>query len=385
MPKGSVVQFRFSEYLDSDTGIRVTRVSPPGVACMRNYFYQKCFSRDGGRLVFGSELDGETNIWQLELGAGLARQLTEGEGNNYHGACVSPDDRYLYYSQGGRRYMRVDLESLEEEVVYRVPDGWVMTGTWTLNSAGTRIAGIEMLASDRVTDCRGWERFRRQFEATPRQRLIDVEAASGAARVVLDQRRYMGHPMFRPFHDEVMTFCHEGPHDLIDARIWFIGRDGSNLREVKGRAEGGACMHEFWVPDGSRLIYVGYNKGRSARSVWAVDPETLGNENLMSIPPCEHLMSDYHGDRLVGDGAGHLEDVEDKKGYAFQPDPYIHLFDTKSRGHRRVCRHDTSWAEYKGNSQASHPHPSFTPDGGRVLFTSDLPGAPALYLADLPM
>jgi oligogalacturonide lyase len=385
MAKGSVFQFKFFEYRDSSTGIRVTRLSPPDVACMRNYFYQKCFSRDGGRLIFGSELDGEINIWQLDLGTGAAHQLSEGKGNNYHGAYVSSDDKYLFYTQGGRRYIRVDLESLEEEVVYNAPDGWVMAGTWVPNSAGTHIAGMEMRASDRVTGFQGWERFRKQFEAKPRQRLIDVDIESGTARVVLDQRRHMGHPMFRPFDDNLMGFCHEGPHDLIDARIWFIDRDGSNLRKVKEQAEGEACMHEFWIPDGSRLIYVSYIKGRRERSIWAVDPETLENENLMAIPPCEHLMSDFHGDFLVGDGAGHLEDVDDKEGYAFPPDPHIYLFDMKNRSHLRVCRHDTSWAVYKGDSQASHPHPSFTPDGKKVLFSSDFSGKPALYLADLPI
>ncbi|MGX8942765.1 oligogalacturonate lyase family protein [Symbiopectobacterium sp. Eva_TO] len=34
--------------------------------------------------------------------------------------------------------------------------------------------------------------------------------------------------------------------------------------------------------------------------------------------------------------------------------------------------------------QVTHPHPSFTPDNKRILFTPDVDGKPALYLASVP-
>jgi oligogalacturonide lyase len=119
--------------------------------------------------------------------------------------------------------------------------------------------------------------------------------------------------------------------------------------------------------------------------VWAADPVTLANEMLMPMPPCSHIMSNYDGSLLVGDGAGQSEDVSDQEGHAFEPDPYLHLFDLKTRSTRRICAHNSSWREYKGNHQTSHPHPSFTPDEKRVLFTSDFEGMPAIYLADVPV
>jgi len=32
----------------------------------------------------------------------------------------------------------------------------------------------------------------------------------------------------------------------------------------------------------------------------------------------------------------------------------------------------------------THPHPSFTPDGNTILFSTDKDGKPAVYLAKLP-
>lgn len=234
-----------------------------------------------------------------------------------------------------------------------------------------------------VETASGWERFRLQYERRPRQRLLSIDIASGKAAVIHEEQRYIGHAMYRPFDDHTMGFCHEGPHDLVDARIWLIDEDGRNLRRVREHAPGEACMHEFWVPDGSRLMWVSYVKGSQQRFIWAADPAGGRNEVIMPMPPCAHLMSNFNGSLLVGDGAGQLGDVIDKDGHAFEPDPYIHLFDLKTRSHRPVCRHDTSWAEYRGSTQTTHPHPSFTPDERQVLFSSDRDGKVALYLADL--
>ncbi|MDB5799268.1 MAG: oligogalacturonate lyase [Rhodocyclales bacterium] len=384
MAKGGTLQLSFQDFTDPTTGTRVTRLTPPDVISHRNYFYQKCFSKDGSQLMFGSEFDGAMNHWLVDLGTGLARQLTEGVGCNTHGAFLSPDDRYLYYVRNSDELRRVDLQTLEEEVVYAVPELWKGAGTWVPNTACTRFAAMEIWDADRVTDCTGWEWFTKQYYQTPRSRLISIDGTTGTAKTVLEQKVYMGHPMYRPFHDETMGFCHEGPHDLVDARMWLIDENGEHLRKVKAHAPGESCMHEFWVPDGSRMIYVSYTKGEQSRYVWAADPVTLKNEMLMPMPPCSHIMSNYDGSLLVGDGAGQLHDVSDQEGHAFEADPYLHVFDLKRRTTQRICAHNSSWREYKGNHQTSHPHPSFVPGDKRVLFTSDFEGLPAVYLADVP-
>ncbi len=384
MAKGDVFRFIYADSADPVTGVRVTRLSPPGTVCLRNYFYQKCFTDSGDRLLFGMERDGLVQLCILELAAGKVIQLTDGSGTNVQGSFLSADEREAFFTRGGRELVSLDLETLEERVVYSVPAGWLGYGTWVPNSGSTRLAAMEMLEADCVVGLEGWDRFIAQFHARPRMRLLDIDLSSGAARTVFEERRYLGHPMFRPGDDSLMGFCREGPHDLVDSRIWFIDRDGSRLRRAKDQAPGEACTHEFWLPDGTALIYVSYARGEDSRSIWKVDPGTLRNERIMDMPPCAHLMSNSDGSLLVGDGAGQLGDVADKAAHAFSPDPNIYLFDMANRSHRPVCGHRSSWSVYKGNTQANHPHPSFTPDGNRVYFASDRDGEPALYLADLP-
>jgi len=53
--------------LSASEGGRVTRLTPTDITCHRNYFYQKCFTNDGQRLIFGAEFGrartGTTTCW----------------------------------------------------------------------------------------------------------------------------------------------------------------------------------------------------------------------------------------------------------------------------------------------------------------------------------
>ncbi|MEE6802397.1 oligogalacturonate lyase family protein, partial [Escherichia coli O8:H10] len=168
------------------------------------------------------------------------------------------------------------------------------------------------------------------------------------------------------------------------ARMWLVNEDGSNIRKVKTHAEGESCTHEFWVPNGSALVYVSYLKGQQGRTVYRFDPTTGVNEAIMAMPACSHLMSNFDGTLLVGDGSGSPVDVNDADGYSIDNDPYIYVFDVAEKRYFRAARHDTSWATVANSRQVTHPHPSFTPDDSAVLFSSDKDGKPALYIARLP-
>ncbi|MBP2169402.1 oligogalacturonide lyase [Erwinia toletana] len=383
MAKGLRITLPFHHFRDAETGAAITRLTPPEVLCHRNYFYQKCFTRDGNHLLFAAEFDGNRNYYLLDLQQQQAIQLTEGKGDNTFGGFLSDDDRYLWYVKNERSLQRVDLATLEETSIYQVPADWVGYGTWVANSDCTQLVGIEIAREDwePLTD---WQIFQRFFEKNPHCRLQRIDLKSGAAQTIHQQHLWLGHPIYRPHDNSTVAFCHEGPHDLIDARMWLINEDGSNIRKVKDHAPGESCTHEFWVPDGSALIYVSYHKDRPDRQICRFNPDTQHNEVLMTMPACSHLMSNENGTLLVGDGSGTPVDVQDTDGYTIDNDPWLYVFDVAQRSYFRLAAHNSSWRVLNGDRQVTHPHPSFTPDGRQVLFTSDYQGQPALYLAALP-
>lgn len=384
MTKGQQRRLTAETRHDPDTGAAVTRLTPPDVTCHRNYFYQKCFTNDGAKLVFGAEFGPGThwNYHLLDLASGDCTQLSDGAGENTFGGFLSPDDRWLYFVRAERQLIRLSLADLHEEVAYVVPEGWVGYGTWVANSACTKMVGIEIAAADwfPLSD---WQKFHAMFHAKPRCRLIRIDLATGAREVILEKQGWLGHPQYRPGDDRTVAYCHEGPHDLVDARMWFVDEDGTNVRCAKTHAAGESCTHEFWVPDGSAMVYVSYLKGERDRWICSLDPVTLQDRQLMKMPPCSHLMSNHDGTWIVGDGCDSPADVADAGSHQIATDPYLHLFDLRTGRESRIARHDTSWKVYKGNRQVTHPHPSFTPDEKRVLFSSDCDGEPAVFLADL--
>ncbi len=390
MSKSTQRQMHFVSHQDPDTGAKVTRLTPLDVTCHRNYFYQKCFTNDGSKLIFAAEFGPDIgdparpnwNYHLLDLQTQVATQLTDQAGENTFGGFLSPDDKYLYFVRAERQLIRLHLSDLSEDIAYTVPAGWVGYGTWVSNSSCTQMVGIEIHADDwfPLSD---WKKFHEMFHKKPRCRLIRIDLGTGEREVILEKDGWLGHPQYRPFDDNTVAYCHEGPHDLIDARMWFINEDGSHMRCGKTHEKGESITHEFWVPDGSQMMFVSYLEGQTERWICTLDPLTLVSRRITLMPPCSHLMSNFDGTLLVGDGSGSPVDVANASGHEIKNDPYRHLFDLKSGTRRTLARQDSSWRVYKGNRQVTHPHPSFTPDQKQVLFSSDAEGEPALYLADL--
>ncbi|MGF1885278.1 oligogalacturonate lyase family protein [Photobacterium profundum] len=384
MSKGNEITLEFEFFLDSDTQVKVTRLTPKNITCHRNYFYQKCFTKDGKKLLFAGDFDGNRNYYLLNLETQVAIQLTEGAGDNTFGGFISDDDKSLFYVKNELHLMKVDLETLQESIIYTVEDDWKGYGTWVANSDCTKLVGIEILKScwKPLTD---WQKFHDFYHTEPTCRLIKVDIETGELEVVHQDDAWLGHPIYRPFDDSTIGFCHEGPHDLVDARMWLVNEDGSNVRKIKEHEVGESCTHEFWIPDGSAMAYVSYFKGQTDRVIYKANPETLENEEVMVMPPCSHLMSNFDGSLMVGDGSDAPVDVADSDSYDIENDPFLYILNTKKKTFAKLAKHNSSWVVLDGDRQITHPHPSFTPNDDGVLFTSDFEGVPAIYIAEVPV
>ena len=382
MSKGQQIQLKFESFNDSDTNATVTRITPKDVTCHRNYFYQKCFTQDGRKLLFAGDFDGNRNYYLLDMENQIATQLTEGKGDNTFGGFISTDDKSFFYVKNESSLRKVDLQTLNEKIIYTVDNDWKGYGTWVANSDCTKLVGIEILKScwQPLTD---WDKFKAFYHTKPTCRLIRVDILTGAVTVIHQEDGWLGHPTYRPFDDNTIGFCHEGPHDLVDARMWFINEDGSNLRKVKEHLPGESCTHEFWVPDGSKMAYVSYFKDQTERVIYAANPVTLDNQRLMLMPPCSHLMSNFDGSLMVGDGCGSPVDVDDSESYHIENDPFLYILNIEKNEATKLAKPSTSWQVLDGDRQITHPHPSFLPNDSGVLFGSDFEGAPAIYIANI--
>lgn len=367
MAKGDVIRHTLYTYSDPYTGAAVTRLTEPDTVSHHLYFYHKMMTNDSRYLIYSSLRDGRRNLYRMDMTDGTAVQLTDADDVSDFSATLTSDDRFLIVTTR-RRLIRMDMGTLAEEPFYEMPDGW-NKGDISLSSDDRYIVTAQMDRRDEVRRKDGWDFFRPQCEAKPRCRLVVIDARSGEARTILEQRCWLGHAQFRPHDNGTILFCHEGPWDMIDARLWLIGSDGKNLRCAREQHHV-VMTHEFWLADGSRFGYV-YREtdGPERETVRFIDPDTLEEEIMMECSRYKHFIANRAGTKLVGDG-----ELPGKH--------FIYVADLPTRAEAPLCWHGSQWKSY-GSVQDAHPHPAFSPDGRFVIFTTDREGVPCIYRAML--
>ncbi|BFM49668.1 oligogalacturonate lyase family protein [Marinomonas sp. THO17] len=382
MPLGQLLSLPFKHAKDAKTGASISQITPDNFICNRNYFYQKCFTNDGNKLLLAGNFDQNRNYHLFDLEEETALQLTEGSGDNVFGGFLTSQDDALIFVKNNKQLIRVDLKTQEHSTLYEVAKGWIGYGTWVPNSACTKVVGIEIKDTDYI-ELDSWEKFAQLYHQSPRCRLISIDLQTGQRNVVYEENIWLGHPLYRPNDDNTVAFCHEGPHDLVETRMWMVDENGDNLRKVYEQNQDESCTHEFFVPDGSKMMFVSYRPNTNKRELCSVDANTLEFKVETEMPACSHLMSNYDGSLVVGDGSGTPVDVTDTSGHTIENDPNLYVIDLNTDSIKAIAEHNTSWAVLNGDRQINHPHPSFTPDNQSVLYGSDVNGSPAVYMASI--
>ncbi len=386
--RGSVIYNQFEDYIDSITGAKVTRLTNPDHVSHHMYFYHNMITRDGKKLLYCAQIDGERQLYLLDMETGEAVQLTEGAGIEDYSGMLSPDDKYLFYIQE-KRFMKMNLKTGETDCYYESPQGW--KGSSPGPSDDYRYMAIVETKEDTVAvkHGEGWNFFRENCLARPLCRIVYIDVENKISHVVMEEHCWLGHTQIRPHDPDTILFCHEGPYDVIDARLWLVQSDGSRLRCCRKQPEDLILTHEFWLPDGKKFAFV-YREttGKKIENIRMIEPETLEEEIFMECSPYAHFITSRDGAYMVGDSQGsdipiHLLDHTKKEEKKEIQNDFIYIIDVKKKEERRLCYHGTSWKAIYGNPQDAHPHPFFTNDNRYVIFTSDKDGMPALYRAEV--
>ncbi len=162
--------------------------------------------------------------------------------------------------------------------------------------------------------------------------------------------------------DNLLTFCHEGPWDRVDCRIWGLEPTTGKTWKIRPTSEGERVGHEYWYADGIRI---GYHGGRVGERPILGRTRYDDTDRFEADFPGQtgHIFS-HDENVIVGDGDGVI------RTWKWENTRYV--------GPRVLCRHDSSM-----HIQQAHPHPRISPDGKNVVFTSDLEGYCNVYMAPL--
>jgi len=345
-------------WIDASTGCRVTQWTTQSSNHL--YFTHPGWFDENRQLLITVDGPDGHHLVALDLEHGTQRPvLGPVDGVQPSAFEVSVDARNARaYTWLGRDLIAIDCLSGQWHRLYRLPPGYdgIIPN---VTADGTRVCFGETERSNLD--------FNERFASHPRSRILVHDLTNGTTETLFERDLWLGHINTAPGRPELLSYCHEGPWTRVEHRVWCLNlRDGRTWR-VRPLNGPPACIgHEYWLGDGRRIAYHGFNQhAEPVLGIASVDNTEFIEHHQPVKTKHTHSLD---GRLVIGDGN--------------PEEPWILAWlmsDTAIRGPWRVCRHDGGWPH-----QRHHVHPRIAPDGRSVFFTSDRLGAPMVYSVELP-
>ena len=360
MAKGSVYPSESRSFYDRCTGTHIRQVTTASALHHHPFFIIPAYDNAMQRMIFISYRTGTAQIFAEERATGELRQLTDRPDISEWSVHPGRNGTAVFFTAGTSGW-RLDLETLEEQEL-------VDFAATTLREEGMVAAAMGTTSVSH--DDRWWAV---RFNIGKESALAIVDTDTGEHNIIL-HRDNIGHLQFCP--DDANLLYYAGP--LTD-RVWVIHRDGSgNRRLYRQNVEKKEWItHETWIPGRRELAFVDWPHG-----VRCVNVDT-GIERQVTTVNAWHAISNHTGTRMVAD--------------TNFPDIGIQIFDASDGIGKpeTLCYPSASSIGEHWNGpfpyaagpvpvyapQHTHPHPSFSPDGKYVVFTSDRSGYAQIYEA----
>ena len=375
-------------FADEKTGRTITQLTSTGNN-VHLYFTENSFDLHRDEIVFVSDRasgedkapheDPRYNLFRMDLDSGEMVQLTD-EAQGVHNVTKTPDSRLVVYAVE-QTIKALDTATGETTTVYEETGGY-RVGAPSI-SANRRY--IAFCRNEKVDVPRGpnYTGFKESFYRIKDGRITLAYLDGSGWLDVFKDTHWLGHFQFCPDDPTLATFCHEGPWHLVAQRIWLLDFISREAKPCFRQDEEDSVGHEFWTQDG----YVffddrgpGHDGTITSSRTQAVATDVAVKESTMipfvgladrngnvvrriDLPYyCNHYHANPDNTILVGD------DVDD-----------LVLIDISGEEAtiEVLCNHRTSW-----HTQSAHCHPTWSWDGSRILYASDVDGRVNIYLVE---
>lgn len=378
------------EFRDAKTGRIVTQLTSTGNN-VHLYFTENSFDAQKNQIIFMSDrASGEDkapheepqyNLFVMDLTSGEITQLTD-EGLELHGVTKTPDSQIVVYATD-RMVKKLETATGKISTIYEE------TGNYSLGMASIsrNRRYIAFCRNEQVHVPRGpnYSGFKESFYLIKDGRVTLAYLDGSGSVDVFKDTHWLGHFQFCPDDSTLATFCHEGPWNLVTQRIWILDFVSREARPCFRQDEQDSIGHEFWTCD-SKIFFDNRGPGHdgtiTSSRTQAVATDVAVKQQHDFIPfvgiadrngkvlkridmpyYCNHYHANPDNTKLVGD------DVDD-----------LVLIDIAGEKAELevLCHHKTSW-----HTQSAHCHPTWSWDGRRILYASDVGGKVNLYLIEV--
>jgi len=377
--RGSVRQVRgeIKEYKDPKTGARVRRLTGDGSSNVHPYFTSWAFvGDDANHTILVSNRSGAYQWHLLDIPAGRLVQLTAGQKVSANMACVARSGQLFYFDGPALHAVRTD--TLEDRELYRVPAGF-KPALPTCTADGRYVAFAYCQETTLSTETgRIYSTMHERYYQHPHSVVMRIDTQKGDAVAAWGEATWISHVLIHPTQPNLIVFCHEGGSTCVAQRMWIVNLEDMQMRKAAPlypQKPGESCVHEYFTQQGD--VGFQYSLDRAAKreeyNAYIRPDGTWIRQYLFPGSRPGHIQSNSDNTLVVGDRA--YLSPDDKEG-----GQYMSLM-THANGRvqvRRLAWHGTSW-----RTQASHGHPSFSPDDRWVIYNSDAEKSDNVYMADV--
>ncbi len=377
--KGSVWAPEWKTMTDPVSGASIRQLTDYYCHSYHLYFTEPGWYDDGRRLVFISERENGHNLFSIDLQTGEILQLTDldpAAGDLEAKVAVNAVGRQVIYYQGSRMVI-LDLNTLDERTVYERPSGYVR-GATNVTADGKYVLTYHVQdLSDRIDDP-GFRDYvigrkggsssvfqKMVWEQRPHGMIVRVATDGSGSEVVHEEDCYLGHVNPSPLLPNVLTYCHEGPWNLVDNRIWGLDLATGKVWRIRPSIQAEAVGHEYWMQDG---VHIGYHGRTPGGPIYG----SIRYDNTEQVEaPFASGSTHFHSldlGTIVGDGS--------------RTDPYLLLW--QFRDGQFVGPKVLAWHRGSMHVGHIHVHPAMSPYSRQVLYAADPQGYCQVYVVDIP-
>jgi len=376
-------------FRDPKTGREIIQLTASG-SNRHLYFTDNSFYADDRSVLYVHQSSsladpGEAELFRIDLETGIRTQLSdfEGQGIINPGAITkTPDGQIITFTSQGKLYAMFPGTG-EIRLLASCPVGYIFAQA-TISHDAKYVAVIANQAVPQKRKIRADENyngFLETFYAIKTSKIILAQMDGSGAQTVFEDTHWMGHIQFAPDTNEYLTFCHEGPWNYVQQRIWLFNTITRHAYPCFVQGQNDSVGHEFWTRDGlvffdnrgrghdgtitsdkSQAVTVDYDGPDDIPEVGFADKNGKVVRTLQLPYYCNHYHANKDNTLLVADAVNDLVLID---------------ISTDTAKLEVLCEHNTSW-----RWQGVHCHPTWSWSNNAILYRSDglREGYPQLYL-----
>ena len=226
--------------------------------------------------------------------------------------------------------------------------------------------------------------FKEKMFATKDGRVSVIRLDGSEFHDVFRDTHWLSHFQFSPDNPDIAMFCHEGPWNYVQQRIWMINMNTGDIWPCFRQTEDDCVGHEFWAQNGD--VIFDNRRGGHDGTISNSKSQVYASEHVSAEIPyfgfahkdgkvyrkinmpfyCNHYFANGDLSMFAGDA---VDDI-----LLIQP------AEDGTAKMKILAHHNTTW-----HYQRSHCHPTFSWDGKKLLYAADTDEwHDNLFLVDVP-